>query len=86
MHFVRFRSANGLFEPIWNRDRIDHVHNVAAEAVGMEQRVRVHEDTVALRDMVPNHLCTCRYIDDGAGRLRCRSNPEQVVALKERAG
>jgi hypothetical protein len=52
----------------------------------MEQRVRVHEDTVALRDMVPNHLCTCRYIGDGAGRLRCRSNPEQVVALKERAG
>lgn len=54
MLFVRFRCTNGLFGPTWNRDRIDHVQNIPAEAVGVEQRVRVHEDTVAPRDMMPN--------------------------------
>src|SRR5215469_11286765 len=53
-----FRFANGIFEPIWNRDRIDHVQITAAELVGVEQRGRFYEATGALRDMVPNHLFT----------------------------
>ena len=52
---MAFRFANGLFEPIWNRDRIDHVQITAAETVGVEQRGKFYEATGALRDMVPNH-------------------------------
>ncbi len=55
---MAFRFANGLFEPIWNRDRIDHVQITAAETVGVEQRGKFYEVTGALRDMVPNHLFT----------------------------
>jgi glucose-6-phosphate 1-dehydrogenase len=53
---MALRFANGLFEPIWNRDRIDHVQITAAETVGVEQRGAFYEATGALRDMVPNHV------------------------------
>jgi glucose-6-phosphate 1-dehydrogenase len=53
---MAFRFANGLFEPIWNRDRIDHVQITVAETLGVEQRGSFYETTGALRDMVPNHL------------------------------
>jgi len=52
---MAFRFENGLFEPIWNRDRIDHVQITAAETVGVEHRGDFYEATGALRDMVPNH-------------------------------
>jgi glucose-6-phosphate 1-dehydrogenase len=53
---MAFRFANGLFEPIWNRDRIDHVQITVAETVGVEKRGDFYEATGALRDMVPNHV------------------------------
>jgi glucose-6-phosphate 1-dehydrogenase len=55
-NIMMFRFANGMFEPIWNRDRIDHVQITVAEIVGVEKRGRFYETTGALRDMVPNHV------------------------------
>src|SRR5205823_63451 len=54
-NIMALRFANGLFEPIWNREHIDHVQITAAETVGVEQRGKFYEKTGALRDMVPNH-------------------------------
>ncbi len=50
------RFANGLFEPIWNRDHIDHVQITVAEALTVGRRGNYYDATGALRDMVPNHL------------------------------
>jgi glucose-6-phosphate 1-dehydrogenase len=50
------RFANGLFEPIWNRDHIDHVQITVAESLSVGRRGNYYDATGALRDMVPNHL------------------------------
>lgn len=51
-----FRFGNGLFEPIWNRNHIDHVQITVAETVGVEKRGNYYDRAGALRDMIPNHL------------------------------
>jgi glucose-6-phosphate 1-dehydrogenase len=55
-NIMALRFANGLFEPIWNRDRVDHIQITVAENIGTEGRGNFYEKTGALRDMVPNHL------------------------------
>src|SRR4029077_1261626 len=48
--------ANGMFEPIWNRDHIDHVQITVAETVSVDQPGNVYDHTGALRDLAPTHL------------------------------
>ena len=50
------RFANGMFEPIWNRNHIDHVQITVDEKIGVGDRGSFYDATGALRDMVPNHL------------------------------
>jgi glucose-6-phosphate 1-dehydrogenase len=55
-NILAFRFANGIFEPVWNRNYIDHVQITAAETVGVEKRGGYYEGAGTLRDMLPNHL------------------------------
>jgi glucose-6-phosphate 1-dehydrogenase len=55
-NILAFRFANGLFEPIWNRNFIDHVQIDVPEAIGLEMRAAFYESVGAFRDMVVTHL------------------------------
>ncbi len=55
-NLMALRFGNALFEPLWQRGRIQHVQITVAEQVGVEQRAAFYDKTGALRDMVQNHL------------------------------
>ncbi|MBN1822054.1 MAG: glucose-6-phosphate dehydrogenase [Prolixibacteraceae bacterium] len=50
------RFSNGIFEPLWNHNYIDHIEITSAESLGVEQRGGYYDHSGALRDMVQNHL------------------------------
>jgi glucose-6-phosphate 1-dehydrogenase len=55
-NILAFRFANGLFEPIWHRNHIDHIQIDVPETLGLAQRADFYEATGAYRDMVVTHL------------------------------
>jgi glucose-6-phosphate 1-dehydrogenase len=55
-NMLAIRFANGLFEPLWNRNYIDHVQITAAEDIGIGSRAGYYDNAGALRDLVQNHM------------------------------
>ena len=55
-NLLALRFANGIFEPLWNQNYIDHVQIVVAESLGIGSRAEYYEESGAIRDMVQNHI------------------------------
>ncbi|MCJ7730386.1 MAG: glucose-6-phosphate dehydrogenase, partial [Sedimentisphaerales bacterium] len=55
-NILMFRFANAIFEPVWNRDYIDHIQITVAESLGVEHRGGYYDNTGALRDIFQNHM------------------------------
>jgi len=55
-NLLAFRFANGIFEPLWNKDNIDHIQFSVTETVGVENRGKYYETSGILRDMIQNHM------------------------------
>lgn len=79
------RFANGIFEPVWNRNYIDHVQITATETLGMEGRGSYYETAGAIRDMMQNHLlqlCALVAIEPPAAWNSRAVRDEKVKVLR----
>ena len=55
-NLLAFRFSNGMFEPLWNKNHIDHIQFTVAETVGVEGRGGYYDQSGVLRDMIQNHM------------------------------
>jgi glucose-6-phosphate 1-dehydrogenase len=55
-NLLSFRFSNGIFEPLWNKNHIDHIQFTVAETVGVEGRGGYYDKAGVLRDMIQNHM------------------------------
>jgi glucose-6-phosphate 1-dehydrogenase len=55
-NLLAFRFSNGIFEPLWNKNHIDHIQFTVAETVGVETRGAYYDQTGVFRDMMQNHM------------------------------
>jgi glucose-6-phosphate 1-dehydrogenase len=55
-NLLAFRFANGIFEPLWNKNHIDHIQLTVSETVGVERRGGYYDKIGVLRDMIQNHM------------------------------
>jgi len=77
-----FRFANGIFEPVWNRNYIDHVQITAAETLGVEGRGPFYEKAGALRDVVQNHVMELLSFVAMEPPMSFESQPVRLEKLK----
>ena len=78
-NMLALRFANGIFEPLWNRNYIDHVQITAAEDIGIESRAGYYDQAGALRDLVQNHMLQllCHVAHGAAGGLHRRRSAQR---------
>jgi glucose-6-phosphate 1-dehydrogenase len=55
-NLLAFRFSNGIFEPLWNKNHVDHVQFTVSETVGVEGRGKYYDRAGVLRDMIQNHM------------------------------
>ncbi len=77
-----FRFANTIFEPLWNRNHIEHVDILAVESLGVEKRAGYYESAGVLRDMFQNHMMQLLALTAMDPPIRFEADPVQDEKVK----